>query len=201
MPDQDLIEENIPLANLTSWRVGGSAQFFCAPRSIEQVGEALIWVAQKKVPVTVLGGGSNSLVSDRGIPGLVMSMRGLSGVDVKEADGVLKVTAMAGTHKSQILRVFIKEQLAPALFLSGLPGDVGGGVVMNAGVSEERTPREFCEIVDWVEVVRLEKGQPIRVKIPKDEIEWNYRHSEGWQPGILVRVVVCRRRPPRHYGG
>ena len=185
-----LVQENVPLASLTSWRVGGAAQYFCSPRNIDEVSKALAWVAENKnpMPITVLGGGSNSLISDKGIPGLVMSMRKLVGVDVKEVDGNLKVTAMAGTHKSQILRVFIKECLAPALFISGLPGDVGGGVVMNAGVSEDYTPREFCEIVEWVEVFRLEKGKPIRVVIPSDEIIWKYRHSEGWQPGILVQV-------------
>ena len=184
----EFILNNVSLENLTSWRVGGAAQYFCSPRNIDEVGKALVWASKKSLPITVLGGGSNSLISDKGISGLVMSMRGLSGVDVKEVDGNLKITAMAGTHKSQILRVFIKECLTPAFFMSGLPGDIGGGVVMNAGVSENRTPREFCEIVEWVEVLRLENGEPIRVTIPSDEIIWNYRHSEGWQPGILVRV-------------
>ncbi len=188
MAEQSLIQKNIPLANLTSWRVGGEAEFFCAPGNIDEMEEALVWASKKNLTITVLGGGSNSLISDRGISGLVFSLRYLTGLDVKEVDGRLKITAMAGTHKSQILRAFIQQKLSPALFLSGLPGDVGGGVVMNAGVSEDRKPREFCEIVDWVEVLRLEEGTPVRVKIPKDEIEWKYRESEGWQPGILVRV-------------
>lgn len=115
-------------------------------------------------------------------------MRSLAGLDVKEAGGRLQIVAMAGTHKSQLLRVFMQKRLAPALFLSGLPGDVGGGVVMNAGVSEDRTPKEFCEIVDWVETVRLDNGKAVRETIPAERIRWTYRHSEGWQPGVLVRV-------------
>lgn len=146
------------------------------------------WSHENKMNLTILGGGSNSLISDKGIGGLVLSMRGLAGLDVKEADGRLQIVAMAGTHKSQLLRIFIQRRLAPALFLSGLPGDVGGGVVMNAGVSEDRVPKEFCEIVDWVEVVRVDGGTTRREQISAAQIEWSYRHSKGWQPGVLVRV-------------
>jgi UDP-N-acetylmuramate dehydrogenase len=62
---------------------------------------------------------------------------------------------------------------------------------MNAGVSEKRIPREFCEIVDWVEVMRMEGGKPLRVSKPASEIVWSYRHSSGWQPGVITRVGIA----------
>lgn len=182
------IKENVSLAPLTSWRVGGNAQFYTAPRNIEEVKAALCWAEENSHVVTVLGGGSNILVSDKGISGLVLSMRLLSGIETHLRQDQLQVIALAGTHKSQLLRVFLQHQLAPALFLSGLPGDVGGGVVMNAGVSEARRPREFCELVEWVEVVRSQGGRVEVVRLSAQQIQWTYRHSKGWQPGVIVRV-------------
>lgn len=190
MKGEELIAKEVDLAPLTSWRVGGKAEFFCSPRTIEELEWFLVWAHQRNQVLTVLGGGSNVLVSDDGVSGLVLSMRLLAGIDAKESGGHLRLTVMAGTHKSQLLRFFLQRRLAPALFLSGLPGDVGGGVAMNAGVSEKRIPREFCEIVDWVEVMRIEGDKPLRVMKPASEIVWSYRHSSGWQPGVITRVGV-----------
>lgn len=182
------IKAGVELAPLTSWRVGGQAEFYCTPRSLEEVEFAMSWAEQEGYGLTVLGGGSNVLISDAGISGLVLSMRQLVGIEVTEKGEQLRLTAMAGTHKSQMLRFFLQHRLAPALFLSGLPGDLGGGIVMNAGVSESRHPREFCELIDWVEVVRIVDGKTKRVLISAQEMNWTYRHSWGWQPGVIVRA-------------
>jgi UDP-N-acetylmuramate dehydrogenase len=63
---------------------------------------------------------------------------------------------------------------------------VGGGVVMNAGVGESITPREFVELTDWVEVLREGKVHRLAAR----DLTWSYRHCHGWQPGILVRVGI-----------
>ena len=76
--------------------------------------------------------------------------------------------ALSGTSKSELLKIFLKHKLAPALFLAGIPGDVGGGVVMNAGVGESFTPREFVEITDWIEVLKPNNT------IQRDVIKNNY---------------------------
>jgi len=182
------IKKKIPMAEYTSWMVGGTADFFCLPESIEDVEEGIVWANQNQQPVTFFGGGTNVLISDKGIRGLVICLRRLSGVECKEEAGILYVTALAGTAKSELLKIFLKAKLAPALFLAGLPGDVGGGVVMNAGVAESFIPREFVEITDWVEVLRYQDGKIVMVRYSKDQIVWGYRHSHGWQPGVIVRV-------------
>ena len=69
--------------------------------------------------------------------------------------------------------------------LAGLPGQVGGGVVMNAGVGEMLEPREFREIVSEVEVLKPD-GTIKNYK--SSELKWDYRHCEGWKPGIIIRV-------------
>jgi len=178
------LQTNVSLSALTSWQIGGAADFFSQPRSISEIVQLQDWARNQKIPIVILGGGSNVLVSDRGVRGLVVSMRSLVGLEIsKTSTGSWSVIGMAGTAKSELLRFCLKEKLAAALFLAGLPGDLGGGVVMNAGVSENFKPREFGELVQWVEILRP-TGEIVKVS----KVQWGYRHSSLWQPGIILRV-------------
>lgn len=183
-----IIQEKISLAEYTSWMVGGDADFFCLPQTIDELKKALLWAHQQQKEITLIGGGTNILVSDKGVRGLTICLRRFSGTEVKEQDGRLFVTALAGTAKSELLKIFLKYKLSPALFLAGLPGDVGGGIVMNAGVAEQISPREFVEITDWIEVLLFNGHDFVFKHFKKDELIWKYRHSHGWQPGIITRV-------------
>ncbi len=182
------IKKNVLLSAFTSWQIGGPADFFCLPKNLEELKEAVRTAEKNEWPVTVLGGGSNVLVSDDGIEGLVIGLKDFAGTQITVNENDLRIEAWAGTSKSELLKIFLKYKLAPALFLAGLPGDVGGGVVMNAGVAEEMNPREFGEIVEWVEVLR-----PKTLAVDRfhhDDIKWTYRHTDRWQPGIVVRVGI-----------
>jgi len=182
--------EKVALKDWTWWKIGGPADFFCLPKSIDQVREAARFAATRGIPMTILGGGTNVLVSDAGVEGLVIGMKHLNHAEVSEEGGRVRVTALAGTPKSELTKIYMKRKLAPALFLCGLPGDVGGGVVMNAGIGEKVHPREFVEITDWIEYLDLnDQDFPIRRK-DKGQVQWTYRHSSGWQPGIIVRAGI-----------
>ncbi|MGE3973016.1 MAG: UDP-N-acetylmuramate dehydrogenase [Bdellovibrionales bacterium] len=180
------ISAQVSLAHMTSWLVGGNADFLAQPENVEDLKRSVEWANQKKLAITVLGGGTNVLVSDAGVRGLVISTRKLRGHTIVDETHKLSLEVLAGTPKSVLLKLFLSKKLAPALFLAGLPGDVGGGVVMNAGVGEAMVPREFVEIVDWVEVLR--DGQIHRYL--KADLQWDYRHCEGWRPGIVTKVGV-----------
>ena len=200
------IEENVPLKSMTSWLVGGTADYLARPKTIDELRDAVSWAQDRSLPITILSGGSNVLVSDRGIRGLTLSLRKFSSaiVTIREAtpgaqagsasdaaalnesaESRLEIECLAGTSKSELLKIFLKYKLEPALFLAGLPGDVGGGIVMNAGVAEQMKPREFVELTDWFEVLKPDGG--IR-RYMRDEVQWAYRHCDGWQPGIITRV-------------
>jgi UDP-N-acetylmuramate dehydrogenase len=183
----DLIQKKQSLASYTSWLVGGEAEYFCLPKNIEELRACVQWAQAEKQEVTVLGGGSNVLISDQGVGGLTICFKNFSGLKVLSPEGspTFEIEALAGTNKSELLKIFLKNKQAPALFLAGIPGEVGGGVVMNAGVAESFSPREFGEIVSWLEVLKPD----LSLKIYRhDEVEWCYRHCDGWQPGIITRV-------------
>lgn len=179
------ISQNVNLAEYTSWLVGGNADNFCLPETLDDLKEAITVAKDKNLKITILGGGTNVLVSDDGIEGLTICLRRLSKISSFEKDGRLHIEALSGTAKSELLKTFLKQKLAPALFLAGLPGDVGGGVVMNAGVAEAFVPREFMDFVDWIEVLTLDLET---IRLQKNQLNVKYRHTDGWQPHIIVNV-------------
>ena len=179
--------QNVNLAQYTSWLIGGNAEHFCMPLTVDDLREALKFAEQNKLKITILGGGSNVIVSDKGIKGLTICLRRFSEVKSEIIGDRIHIDCLAGTAKSELLKIFLKNQLAPALFLAGLPGDVGGGVVMNAGVAEMFQPREFMELVDSIEVMTLQ-GE-IKT-LQKSDLVIKYRHTEGWQPHIVIRAKM-----------
>lgn len=181
------ILQNVKLAPYTSWVIGGLAEHFALPTNYDELRELLKWATAHHQPVTILGGGSNVLISDHGVKGLTICFKKFSSLRSEIKDGRLYIKCLAGTGKSDLLKLFLKHQLPPALFMAGLPGDVGGGIVMNAGVAEMYQPREFMEIVDSIEVMTA-AGDVLEIK--KENLTVKYRHTEGWQPHIVVGANI-----------
>ena len=176
------IREKENLKPRSWWQTGGVADCFCEPESPEELKEALYWAKDNHRPVSVLGGGTNVLISDEGVEGLVISTGKLTGLNFKEENGFLKIISEAGVLKSALSVVFRKHRLSPALFLSGLPGDVGGGLVMNAGAGQE-SPCEFSHITEWFEVMTADGTKHYK----KENVEWNYRGTKGWETGVIFK--------------
>lgn len=184
-----VVLNNINLANYTSWLIGGAAEYFCTPKDETELQEAFIFSKNNNLEITILGSGSNVLISDLGIQGLVICLKYfnqvISRVETKNGQNKILIEADAGSAKSELLKIFLKNKLSPALFLAGIPGQVGGGVVMNAGVAEDFFPREFMEIVDEIDILNL-NGKIQTYK--KSELKISYRHTTGWQPGVIFKV-------------
>ena len=120
-----------PLARHTTWRVGGPADWFFRPHDLEDLC-ALLARLPEKMPVTWLGLGSNLLVRDGGVRGLVISPRpALTDFELRD-DGSLRVGA--GIACARIARHGVREGLAPAAFFAGIPGTRGGALARNAVV-------------------------------------------------------------------
>jgi UDP-N-acetylmuramate dehydrogenase len=177
-----LIRQNIKLAPYTSWLVGGQADFLAEPTNEEEMRQAILFSCERQLPITFLGGGTNVLISDRGVRGLVVALKKYSAIQAREEEGRLKIEALSGTSKSELLKVFLKYKLEPAVFLAGVPGDIGGGVVMNAGVGEMIRPREFVEITDAIETWQWDTSGVVQTqRFENADLSWSYRHCEGWR--------------------
>jgi len=126
-----LVKPRIPLAHLTSFRVGGPAEWYVAPRSLDELHASFEWAHAQEAPITILGAGSNLLISDHGLPGVVIGTRRLrhTRFDPKTA----QVTVGAGEPLPRLAWQAAEQGWRGLEWAVGIPGTVGGAVVMNAG--------------------------------------------------------------------
>ena len=136
------LQQNISLAPLTTLKIGGTARLFLRAESEEDVADAMLHAESSGVPVFVLGGGSNVLVSDQGFDGLVLQIA-LKGVSIAKET----VTAKAGEVWDHLVDRCVQEDLAGLECMSGIPGFVGGTPIQNVGAYGQ-------EVSETIESVR-----------------------------------------------
>ncbi len=169
-----------PMKDFTTLRLGGPADWLITPRSAQELKEILSEAGDNALPVTVIGQGSNLLVLDGGIRGAVVRMaRGLTGCSVLEN----RIVAEAGTMMSSVAAAAAEAGLTGLEFASGIPGTVGGGVLMNAGAYGG----EMSQIVQQVTVLGHD-GQSTVLK--SNELSFGYRYSALQGRAMIVTQVV-----------
>ena len=161
------LQENVPLAPLTTLGVGGPARYFAYVRTQEDIRDAIEWAQAHHVPLFVLGGGSNLLISDRGFAGLVIHFVG--GGIVDEGDGLF--IAGAGESWDELVAVAVRKNYAGIECLSGIPGSVGGTPVQNVGAYGQ----EVSDTILDVEAINIRDGS--RRVFTNADCEFSYRQS------------------------
>jgi UDP-N-acetylmuramate dehydrogenase len=169
----------VALAEFTTWKVGGPAQWFAEPDSPEQLLELLAWAWSEGMDRRVIGAGSNLLVSDAGLDGLTLCNRRLQGAEIDATAGVIE--ARAGEPIPTLARRAARAGLAGLEWSVGIPGTVGGAVVMNAGAQGGCTA-EVLESITVVEPARPDR--PFVLQTP--ELDFAYRHSRLQQEPLVV---------------
>jgi len=149
-----LIQENLPLAPMTTFQVGGPARFFVEAGTLAEVSQAVAFAQSRSLPLFVLGGGSNLLVSDSGFSGLVLKV-GILGIDERTQDGRVVFEVGAGEEWDKFVAHAVAKNCAGVECLSGIPGSVGGTPVQNVGAYGQ----EVAETVESVLALDLKDGQ------------------------------------------
>jgi UDP-N-acetylmuramate dehydrogenase len=171
------------LAKFSSFRIGGNADVFVAPKDKADVLNAVQLFEKVKLPYLVLGRGSNVLISDKGIRGAVISLReNLEHVEIGEANGEVLVYVEAGADLPALAAQMLKKGYGGLENLSGIPGSVGGAILMNAGAYG----KEIFEVIESVEVIRDGEIKALR----RDEVAYRYRGTDLENDVILA----CRLR-------
>ena len=186
-PNQLEPRQNVPLAEFTTWRVGGPARWIIEPESVDEVLASLQWARTNGHSCQVIGAGSNLLIHDNGLPGLTLSLRRLQGAELDSNSGVIE--ALAGEPIPTLARRAARAGLKGLAWAVGIPGTVGGAAVMNAGAQGGCT-------ADWLEAVRvvpIQGGESFELK--GDQLEFDYRHSLLQQENLLVLSARYRLDP------
>lgn len=165
---EKIVETNYPLAQSTWYGLGGPADFFIRPQTVEQLKEVVTRCNENKVPIYVMGFGSNLLISDDGLRAAVIKLEAEPFTQT-QFDGE-QLTAWAGAELGKLVLTCTKKGLSGIEALTGIPGSVGGAVRMNAGGN-------FGDIGAAVETVTLMDGQGCVFEKSKPELEFNYRQT------------------------
>lgn len=177
-----------PLARHTSFRIGGPADYWIDVESADEVRALLQCAGEYGVPIWILGGGTNVLVSDSGVRGIVMHLgRSFATREWKLIGSRVHVRVGAACSLKKLVREAVSRDLTGLEFAEGIPGTVGGGLLMNAGAFGG----EICDVLTAVEVVRADGSQ---ARIESECLRFGYRYLDLPQ-GTLVTVVELALMP------
>ncbi len=171
------IEQNIPLKKKNSYRIGGDAQYYVKIETIDDVIEGLNWADSKKIPFFILGKGTNILIHDDGFKGLVMDFSSFKSIRWDENG---EVVCDGGALLQSLVRGSVERGYYGIECLAGIPGTIGGGVVMNAGAFGQ----EISECLSAVTLINLHDKKIKRYAM--DELEFAYRTSSVKKTGQIV---------------
>ena len=176
---------NEPMSRHTTFRIGGPADLMVLHTTEEQAAAVIRACAEAEVRPYLLGLGSNLLVSDAGLRGVVLKLaENLSQVQVQEN----RLICQAGASNEQVAKVAQAHGLAGYEFASGIPGTIGGAATMNAGAYDG----EFSQVAVSVRCITPE-GE--LVNVPADQACWSYRHSMMMDRGYLVVAATLELEP------
>ena len=153
----------------TNFKIGGSADVFIVANSIEDIEYIVSFSQKNKIPLTIVGNGSNVLVSDSGIRGITLKI-GLKKINVTKKEELAIVEVDSGVMLGTLAQILLKQGVAGFEFAAGIPGSIGGAIRMNAGAYGG----EFKDIVEEVTILN-EKGQIQTIN--NSECNFSYRHT------------------------
>lgn len=175
-----------PLARYTTLKIGGPADRLCLPYNVDELTNLLDSLKKSEQPWYVLGGGSNLLISSQGVPGTVIRLTQMSSMTNPEAD---LIEAGTGTRLPHLARYAASLGLSGLEFMVGIPGTVGGGVVMNAGAHGSC----FSEVLESATIFDIEKWNVITLN--KEELGFEYRKSRINPQTQIVVSAKFRLKP------
>ena len=181
----DKISTNEPMNKHTSLRIGGMADIYVKPSTIQEI-QKIIDVSKKyKIPLNIIGNGSNILVKDNGIRGIVLRPY-LTNFEIDKKQDYVVVNAEAGVMNAQIAHKLAEESICGFEFAAGIPGTVGGAVYMNAGAYK----KEFKDIV--IETTYLDINENTIKTISNQEHNFKYRYSIFMDNDFIILSTKLR---------
>ena len=160
---------NEEMKKYTTFKIGGKAECLIKIDNIKDLKSILRFVNENGVPLTVLGNGSNVLVSDKGIKGITIIIK-IEKIDIKEKNEKVEITVGAGEKIGKLGVLFLKNEITGFEELSGIPGTIGGATRMNAGAHGR-------EIKDIVKIVRCVDYKGNEKEFTNEQMEFGYRTS------------------------
>lgn len=167
-----------PMAKHTSFKIGGPADVFIKVDNIEELKETLDLSKKNQIPLTIIGNGSNLLVTDKGIRGITAKLN-LKDIEIKNENNKQIIKVDAGVPVGLLAQKLLKEEIAGFEELSGIPGTIGGAVIMNAGAHGK-------EIKDILKKVTAMDYDGNIYEFTNEECKFSYRNSKFQKEKYII---------------
>lgn len=162
-----VIEEKVSLARKTSYKIGGSSRYYTLPQNVDELKESISWANDENLEIFILGKGSNVLVSDKGWPGITIDISELKSISWEGNN----VNCGAGALLHNLVMQSVERGYHGMEALAGIPGSIGGGIVMNAGAFGANISDVFVDAT----ILNYKTCEITTLK--KDEFQFGYRTS------------------------
>lgn len=172
------IKKDEPMKKHTSFKIGGNADIFIKISDLDDLKNILKFINENKINFTIVGNGSNILVKDNGIRGIVVKLD-FKKIDIKKDDNKAIVTVGAGVSLGLLAQKLLKESIGGFEFASGIPGTIGGAVRMNAGAYGG----EFKDIVISTKCIDITGNI---IDLTNKEQDFSYRHSAFMNNNLII---------------
>lgn len=166
---KERIYENVLMSRYTSFKVGGPAEYLIKIEKVEELQQILKIAKENKIPLTIIGNGSNILVTDKGIKGIVLKIE-IKKLEIEINGEDVKVTTGSGNKLGELAQKLASKEISGLEFAAGIPGTIGGAIRMNAGA-------HGSEMKDIVETVTYLDEDGAIQKIENSQAEFEYRNS------------------------
>ena len=180
------LKKNISLSNFNTLNIGGPAEWIAEPKNKKEIEYLINWIKYKKISCNVIGAGSNLLINDEGIKGLSLCMRQLKGIKIDAINGTIKV--QGGETLPNLARKAAYHGLHGLEWAIGIPGTIGGAVVMNAGAQGHC----IADCLDSIETLSM-TGETYIFKA--NDLDFGYRHSLLQKKNLIVLSALLRLEP------
>lgn len=179
--DKEKILFNEPMNKHSTFRIGGPAECLIKIGNVNELKEILKFVKENAITLTIIGNGSNILVSDKGIRGITLIIN-IEKLEIQDNNDEVKVNVGAGEKIGKLARVFLEKEITGLEELSGIPGTIGGAVRMNAGAHGK-------EMKDIVKCVKCIDYQGNEKEFTNQEMKFEYRKSRIKEENYIVTEV------------
>jgi len=180
IPLPSIIKQNISLKEFNTYKIGGNAKYFSSPHSTKELITLINYANKFKIPYDIIGAGSNVIISDEDYDGLIILLNKFNQYIIKSDN---KIIVGAGVKLSDLIQYSINASLAGVEKLSGIPGLIGGGVMMNAGAYG-------IEFKDFIVSVRAIDSLGNIKEFNFDDIQFGYRSATGLENHIILEATI-----------
>lgn len=181
---EENIKYNEPMKNYTTFKVGGPAECLIKIYNLEELKEILKFAKENLINLTIIGNGSNLLVLDGGIKGITLLMK-MDDININQENEKFIIKAQSGTKMGKLAQILLSKEISGFEELSGIPGTIGGAVIMNAGAHGK-------EIKDIVTNVKCIDYQGIEKEFINEDLKFEYRNSILKNSKYIITEVTLK---------